>query len=161
MSDTPTIHLMCGLVAAGKTTVARGLAQQLPAVRLSRDEWMLRLYGGKYDDPLYVERLGPCTELMWDVALAVVAAGSSVVLDWNFWSRQRRSDARRRADAAGAKLVLHWVDPPIDEVVQRARQRLTHQPTDAHEVTEDGVRHLAAIFEPPTEEEGIPVERHR
>ena len=161
MSDTPTIHLMCRLVAAGKTTVARRLAQQLPAVRLSRDEWMLRLHGGRYDDPAYVERLGPCTELMWDVALAVLAAGSSVVLDWNFWSRALRSEARQRAAAAGANLMLDWVDPPIDEVVERARLRSARKPSDAHEITEDGVRHLAAIFEPPTEDEGIPFVRHR
>ena len=41
----PTIHLLCGLVAAGKTTLAEQLAQALPAVRLSRDEWMIRLDG--------------------------------------------------------------------------------------------------------------------
>src|SRR2546430_17454666 len=38
----PTIHLLCGLVAAGKTTLAEQLAPALPAVRLSRDEWMIR-----------------------------------------------------------------------------------------------------------------------
>ena len=86
---------MCGLVGAGKTTLARELARELPAVRLSRDEWMLRLYGGRHDDPAYVERLVPCTELMWDVAFATVTAASSVVLDWNFWSRERRREARR------------------------------------------------------------------
>ena len=59
MAAEPTIHLMCGLVAAGKTTLARRLAHDLPAVRLTRDEWMLRLYGGSYDDPSYVERLEP------------------------------------------------------------------------------------------------------
>jgi hypothetical protein len=57
----PTIHLMCGLVAAGKTTLARKLAEelQLPAVRLSRDEWMIRPYGLPHEDPAYVEQLAP------------------------------------------------------------------------------------------------------
>ena len=156
MAETPTIHLMCGLVAAGKTAVARGLAQQLPAVRLSRDEWMLRLYGGRFDDTLYVERLGPCTELLWDVALAVVAAGSSVVLDWNFWSRERRSDARHRTDAVGVNLILHWVELPVEAVLERARDRLANQPADAHEISEDDVRHLAAIFERRTVVQPLP-----
>jgi predicted kinase len=96
MPGEPEIHLMCGLVGAGKTTLARELARELPAVRLSRDEWMLRLYGGRHDDPAYVERLVPCTELMWDVAFATVTAGSSVVLDWNFWTG---SVVGRRASA--------------------------------------------------------------
>ncbi|MGQ0431493.1 MAG: AAA family ATPase [Microthrixaceae bacterium] len=152
---------MCGLVAAGKTTLARQLAAELPAVRLSRDEWMLRLFGGRFDDPAYVERLAPCTALMWDVALEIVGSGSSVILDWNFWSRDRRADARHRAGAAEVGIVLHWLDLPVDEAVQRARLRLNARPADAHEIDEAGVRHFATIFEPPADDEGILVKRHR
>jgi predicted kinase len=152
---------MCGLVAAGKTTVARRLAEELPAVRLSRDEWMLRLYGGRYDDPLYVERLGPCTELLWDIALAIVAAGSNVVLDWNFWSRERRAEARERAHHVGVELVVHWVDVDVAEAVARADVRGRERRLDAHDVGEPGIRHSALIFEPPTAAERIAITRHR
>lgn len=151
---------MCGLVAAGKTTLARRLASELPAVRLSRDEWMLRLHGGRYDDPAYVERLAPCTDLMWDVAVEVTRAGSSVILDWNFWSRARRADARARAAAAAVDVVVHWLDVPLNEVVRRARRRLEDQPSDAHQVHELDVRHFAMIFEPPSAAEGLAIERH-
>jgi predicted kinase len=44
----PTAHLIHGYVGAGKTTFARRLEQELPAIRFSHDEWMTRLYG---DDP--------------------------------------------------------------------------------------------------------------
>jgi predicted kinase len=44
----PTTHLIHGYVGAGKTTFARRLEQELPAIRFSHDEWMTRLYG---DDP--------------------------------------------------------------------------------------------------------------
>ena len=126
MTSEPTIHLMCGLVAAGKTTLARKLAEELPAVRLSRDEWMIRLYGLPHEDPAYVEQLAPCTELLWDIALNVLGVGASVVLDWNFWSRNRRQEARERANAAGYPVLLHWLDVPVDAVVQRARTRGPH-----------------------------------
>jgi predicted kinase len=152
--------LVCGLVAAGKSTLARRLADELPAVRLSRDEWMIRLHGLGYEEPGYVERLGPCTELLWDTALAIVTADASVVLDWNFWSRERRADARRRAAAAGVAVRLHWLDLPVDVAVERARTRLAAQPADAHRIGEDGVRHMATIFEPPEDAEGILITRH-
>jgi predicted kinase len=161
MSPEPTIHLMCGLVAAGKTTLARQLARDLPAVRLSRDEWMLRLYGGRYDDPTYIARLQPCTEVLWDVATGIVGAGSSVILDWNFWNRELRSQARHRADACGAALVVHWLDVPVDLAAQRAKARLNDHPPDAHDIDEGAVRQFATIFEPPTTDESVAIDHHR
>jgi predicted kinase len=52
----PTVHLLCGLPGAGRTTHARRLAAERPAVRFSLDEWMLRLYRLRYDDPEYAAR---------------------------------------------------------------------------------------------------------
>jgi len=57
----PRVHLLCGLPGAGKTAYAYSLEAELPAVRFSLDEWMLRLYPWSYDDPRYVARLdGAC-----------------------------------------------------------------------------------------------------
>ena len=156
----PKVHLMCGMIAAGKTVLAERLAQQLPAVRLSRDEWMIRLYGLRHDDPVYAERLEPCTELMWDVALDVLRVGVSVVLDWNHWNRQSRLEAAVRARSAGYDVVLHFLDVPLATVMDRARVRLAAAPIDAHRISEEGVRHFATIFEPPTADEGLPIIRH-
>jgi predicted kinase len=156
----PTLHLMCGLVASGKTTLARGLAADLGALRLSRDEWMIRLYGLPHDDPRYVERLDSCTELMWDVAFAVIVTGMDVILDWNFWSRHRRADALARASREGVSVKLHWLDVPVEVAIERAEQRLRDAPPNTHRIDADGVRHFATIFQPPDEQEGLPIVRH-
>ena len=156
----PIVHLMCGLVAGGKTTLARQLAKELPALLFSRDEWMIRLYGLSYDDPRYVEHLDPCTELIWDVVMDALRLGVNVILDWNHWSRQRRADALDRARTAGFDAVVHFLDVPVDTAIQRARHRLSTRPADAHRIDAAAVRHFATIFEQPTDDEGLQIIRH-
>jgi len=39
----PTAHLIHGYLGAGKTTFARQLERNIPAIRFSHDEWMVRL----------------------------------------------------------------------------------------------------------------------
>jgi predicted kinase len=52
----PTVHMIHGYLGAGKTTFARRLEQELPAIRFTHDEWMARLYG--IDPP--VEHFADC-----------------------------------------------------------------------------------------------------
>src|SRR5215831_19511334 len=40
----PTVHLLCGLNGAGKTTYAVRLAEARGAVRFSLDEWLLMIH---------------------------------------------------------------------------------------------------------------------
>ena len=156
----PRAHVLCGLVAAGKTTVARRLAEELPGLRLSRDEWMLRLVGRPYDDPVYVAALQPCTDLLWSVAIEVLRLGTDVILDWNHWSRDRRAEAAGRARAAGFDVVVHYVDVDVETAIRQAAARREANPPGAHVVDEAGVRHLATILEPPTDAEGLVIVRH-
>lgn len=151
---------MCGLPASGKTTVARRLAAELPAVHFSLDEWMLRLHGLPYDDPRYGARVDACRELIWDVAARVVGLGLDVILDWNHWSRSRRADSRRRAEAAGASVRVHYVDVPVTVAARRAAAR-TAAGEDAwsHRLDDAAVRHAETFFEPPADDEGFDVVR--
>jgi predicted kinase len=43
-SGVATLFLTCGLQAAGKTTLARRLEAERPALRLTSDEWLHQLY---------------------------------------------------------------------------------------------------------------------
>lgn len=76
-----TVHLVCGLNGAGKSTCARWLQSEHSVVRFTLDEWMLRLYGIPYDDPRYAAKAEKCQQLILDVALQVLAGGVDVVLD--------------------------------------------------------------------------------
>lgn len=150
-----TVHLLAGLNGAGKTTLARLLERELPAVRFTLDEWMLRLHRIPYEDPLYPDLSRRCQDLIWDTARQVLATGTDVVLDWNQWSVDRRRAWRDRVLAAGHHPVLHHVDVPVETAIRRIQGRAAEGSGVAHVLDADGVRHLARIFEVPTPDEGI------
>jgi predicted kinase len=120
-----TAHLMYGFLGAGKTTLAKRLERGSHAVRYSPDEWMTRLHG---DDPpadrfaIYAERIQSLIDEQWP---RVLAAGVDVVLDFGFWSRRSRDEARARVSSCGAESRLYWV--ACDRAIALARCRARNQ----------------------------------
>ena len=154
----PTVHLLCGLNGAGKTTHARWLAEERRAVHFSLDEWMLHLHPElRYDAPGYGELAERCKARIWETARKILALGHDVILDWNGWSRARRATWRDLAHHAGYSVVLHYVQVPLNIAIARADARATTNTTGAHRLDADAIRHLAAIFEEPREDEGMPI----
>lgn len=113
---------------------------------------MLRLYDQSFDDPLYPDGADKCRGLIWDLTAQIIRAGSSVVLDWNMWSRSRRADAVERAAQLGVTCHLHHVIVSPDTAIQRAADR---RDPNAHRLNADDVRHLAELFEQPDPTEGF------
>jgi predicted kinase len=151
------VHLLCGLLGTGKTTHAKRLAADVGGVRFTLDEWMLRLYGLRHVDPRYPAHLEPCQDLIWDVAVQVLAVGHDVVLDWNQWSRERRARWAGRPRELGYDVLLHYLDVPLETALARVLYRTSVGDPVSHEIDEAGARHFAGIFEPPTVAEGLDI----
>lgn len=148
---TPTIHLLCGLPGAGKTTLAKQLEADLPALRLTEDEWMLRLFPP--DAPNDHTVRVPIKTVQWDIAVRAIHLGNHVVLDWGVWSRQERDDYRARAAALAIPLKLHFLDAPFAELVRRLEQRNATLPPTTFQVTASELEAYLPCFQPPTRDE--------
>ena len=152
-----TLHLTCGLPGAGKTTLAREIEQR-GALRLTSDEWIIRLHG---DDPATARneaiRNGVEAALL-DLAVRVLSLGVDVVLDFGVWSRSEREEFRARAAALGARSELHFLDIPLDELIARVAARNTDLPPGTFAIDEAEMRLWATWFERPDADELLPRE---
>ena len=108
----PRLILTCGLPGAGKTTLARRLASERGAVRLTKDEWQWALGSTPWD-----RELGARIEAeLVRHAEELLGLGVSVVLDFGLWSRAERDELRRRARTLGVGVELHVLAAPVEEL---------------------------------------------
>ncbi|HEY1426192.1 MAG TPA: ATP-binding protein [Caulobacteraceae bacterium] len=149
-----TLNVIFGPCGAGKTTYAHALARRENAVPFVLDEWGARLFGPDLRGPIefgwMVERLGRCDAVIWSTAIAVLAAGTSVVLDLGAMRRADRERIRQIAEAKDLSLQWHFVDAP--PAVRRARvagRNTTKGETFVMEVTPEMFEMLESIYEPP------------
>jgi hypothetical protein len=143
-----TLHLVCGLPGAGKSTLALRLAEDTGAISFSPDVWLAALdFDGH--DPAARDRV---ERLQWDVARTLLAAGTDVILEKGFWSRTERDRYRAEAAAAGAVTVLHFLDVPVHELKRRVAAR-NRDPACLFHVDPDTIDPWAASFEPPDADE--------
>ena len=149
-----TLHLIFGPCGAGKTTYAHALARRENAVPFVLDEWGVRLFGPDVQGPLdfgfMLERLTRCNALIWSTATAVLAAGTSVVLDLGLMRREQRERIRKLAQEGGLAVQWHFVDAP--QAVRRARvagRNETKGETFAAEVPPEMFDMFEALYEAP------------
>lgn len=143
-----TLHALHGLPGSGKTTFARKLADELPAVRFTPDEWMIALHGTNPAEALFREQHPRILALIMEHARRVLAAGVDVILDIGFWTRASRDEIRQRAAEWNVTLKFYALDCPAAIARQRVQDRTHRGGTDALVIDEAAFDQFLAQFEP-------------
>lgn len=148
------IHLLIGPVGSGKSTFARKLGNDLPAVRLILDDWMAELYGGdeRPADRLrwYVERTGRCLSLIRPLAERLIALDTDVVAELGLVQRAPRQAFYDWADGAGLDLQVYLVDAPRSIRRERVLRRNDERGPTFHTVVPPEIFELASdAWQPP------------
>lgn len=144
------IYLMHGLPASGKTTFARALAADKKALRLNGDEYVAAHFSAAAQESDWDGCFGAAIAALWLQTAEAAADGRDVILDFGFWTRENRADARARIAAMGAEGVHYFMDTPDDIILARLQKR-------AGEIARRNVENferLKKIFERPDAAEG-------
>ncbi|MFQ5515549.1 MAG: AAA family ATPase [Myxococcota bacterium] len=150
---------LCGMIGAGKSTVAHEVADVLGAVVLSSDARRKRLTGiaskprerAGWGEGIYSEK---CRERVYrellECATPVLGSGRAAVIDASFARVEWRAMLRRWADERAVRVYL--IEVRCGQT--RTLERLAHRAQAGHDASEAGPEHLAQSrrsFQPPQE----------
>ncbi|MDE0547668.1 ATP-binding protein [Microbacterium sp. C7(2022)] len=144
------VVLMCGPAGSGKSTVARGLEAE-GFVRLSFDQEAWRR--GVQNMPLPSEVRDEIEQELRARLIALVAAGTDVVLDYSFWSKRDRLAYRELLRPLGVVPETIYLATPRSVALKRVRAR-SHEHADDYALPDDVAAEYFDHFEPPTADEG-------
>jgi len=148
-----TLHLMVGLPCSGKTMLAQKLERELPALRLTPDEWHIRLFGQDAEEPEHDARHSLIEAMLWNIASRALELGTNVILDFGFWAREEREDYRSRAKQLGASSEVHYLDVSEDELLRRLEERNSRPSQESFLISEKAMKPWIAFFQKLTPDE--------
>lgn len=151
--NTPTAHLLCGFIGSGKTTFARRLAKETGALRFTKDEWMVEIFGNNPPKDKFAEYDSNMTKLTTETALRCLRAGVSVILDDGFWYRKQRDEMRQQLKEIGAVAKFYYIDTPVEIMKARTMKRSENPGTDSFYIMEEEFDNYFNMFEPPAADE--------
>jgi predicted kinase len=160
MPDSPRLHLVCGKIAAGKSTLCQQIASDPGTILVREDDWLSALWPGEIaalED--YVRCSARLRGVMGPHIADLLRAGRDVVLDFPANTIASRAWMRSIIDASGAAHSLHWLD--LDDQTCKARLRARNASGDhAYQTSEAEFDQFTRYFVPPQEEEGFEVVVH-
>jgi predicted kinase len=159
--NTPTLHMMCGKIAAGKSTLTAELGQLDRTIVIVEDDWLQNLYSDEMSTLAdYVRCMAKLRDIIGPHVVALLNAGVSVVLDFQANTIASRSWMRGILDQTNADHTLHVLDVPDAVCIARlhARNAKGEHPFAA---TESQFLQVTKHFVAPSAEEGFNIVVHK
>jgi predicted kinase len=161
MSISAKLIFLCGKMAAGKSTLARDLAQRENAVLLVQDEFLDRLFPGEITDiPGFVQYSSRLRTAIGPHICDLLSKGISVVLDFPGNTKAQRAWFRELFERANAAHELHFVDASDVLCKRQLKARNQDLPAGTPWTTEAEFEAITVYFQPPSEDEGFNVILH-
>ncbi len=155
------LHMLCGKIASGKSTLAAELGGHPRTIVVSEDDWLARLYAGEISSVHdYVRYSARLRDAMTSHLVDILRAGTSIVLDFPANTLANRAWMRAVFEKADATHQLHYLD--VSDEVCKARLRARNASGSHHFAASDAEFDLITrYFMAPRPDEGFEVIVHR
>ncbi len=111
MTGSAKLIFLCGKMAAGKSTLARELADRENAVLLVQDDFVTALFPGEITDiPSFVNRYTRLKNALTPHICVLLSKRISVVLDFAAATKAQRAWFRELIERTQVEHELHFVD---------------------------------------------------
>jgi predicted kinase len=157
----PTLHLLCGKIASGKSTLAASLSETPGTMVISEDTWLAALYGDQMTSVAdYVRCAGKLRLALTPHLVALLKAGVSVVLDFPANTVANRQWMMTVIRESGVPHQLHFLDVADDICKARLRARNASGEHD-FAATDEQFDLITRYFVAPEEQEGFNIIRYQ
>ena len=161
MNDQAKLMFLCGKMAAGKSTLARDLAERGHAILLVQDELLECLFPGEITDvPGFLDRSSRLRRAIASHICALLSKGVSVVLDFPGNTSVQRAWFREMFERAHVEHELHFIDASDELCKRQLKDRTKHLPPGAPWTTDAEFDAITLYFQPPSDDEAFNVVRH-
>ncbi|HXU13988.1 MAG TPA: ATP-binding protein [Terriglobales bacterium] len=159
--SSPKLIFICGKMAAGKSTLARELAERERALLLVQDDWLATLYPGEITGiPEFVQRYSRLQNALTPHICALLSQGISVVLDFAAATKSQRAWFRGLIERAQVVHELHFIDASDALCKRQLRERSAGLPAGTPWTSEADFEAITAYFQAPSDDEQFNVVRH-
>jgi len=161
MSTSAKLIFLCGKIAAGKSTLARDLADRENAVLFVQDDLLEALFPGEITDiQTFVRCYSRLKNAFTPHICALLSKGISVVLDFAAAARAQRAWFRELIERTSVAHELHFVEASDALCKTQLRNRSKALPAGAPWTTDADFEAINAYFQTPSEDEGFNIIRH-
>jgi predicted kinase len=162
MKQRGKLFCFCGKMAAGKSTLAREIAQREDAILLVQDEFLIKLFLGEVVDiPSFVKYSSRLQDALAPHICSLLLKGIFVVLDFPGNTKTQRAWFRELFECTNADHELHYVDV-TDELCKRQLRERSKELAEGSAFTSDAeFDAITKYFQAPSEDENFNVIRHQ